>query len=282
MSHDPINLRPAPRPTPAHVPAQTGHVTLVGAGPGAADLLTLRAIRALRQATLVLVDDLVDAAVLRYVRRSARIVRCGKRGGAVSTQQGFIEAMLVAEALRGERVVRLKGGDPYVFGRGGEEVAALRAAGVAHTVVPGITAGIAAPAEAGIPVTDRRWAQGVLLVTGHAQPGSVGPDWAQLAQTARSGITLVIYMGITHCADITTALMAAGLPGRTPAAVVQNGCTPHSRSHVSTLRALAGDVQRLGMGSPAVLVIGDVVRAARALQDDVAPESLTPPIAASA
>lgn len=244
-----------------------GHVTLVGAGPGDPELLTLRAIRALRQATVVLVDDLVQEGVLRYVRQSARIVHCGKRGGAVSTQQGFIEAMLVAEALRGERVVRLKGGDPYVFGRGGEEVAALRAAGVPYTVVPGISAGIAAPAEAGIPVTDRRWAQGVLLVTGHAQPGHAGPDWAQLAQTARGGITLVIYMGITHCADITAALLAGGLAGTTPAAVLQNGCTPHSRRHVATLRTLAGDVQRLGMGSPAILVIGDVVRAAEAMQE---------------
>ena len=261
---------------------RAGHVTLVGAGPGAADLLTVRAIRALRQATVVLVDDLVDAGVLRYVRPSARIVHCGKRGGAVSTQQGFIEAMLVTEALHGERVVRLKGGDPYVFGRGGEEVAALRAAGVAHTVVPGITAGIAAPAEAGIPVTDRRWAQGVLLVTGHAQPGHAGPDWAQLAHTARGGITLVIYMGITHSADITAALMAAGLAGSTPAAVVQNGCTPQQRSHVGTLRTLAGDIRRVGIASPAILVIGDVVRAAALMQDGGSSIDLPTPRAATA
>ena len=261
---------------------RAGHVTLVGAGPGAADLLTVRAIRALRQATVVLVDDLVDAGVLRYVRPSARIVHCGKRGGAVSTQQGFIEAMLVSEALHGERVVRLKGGDPYVFGRGGEEVAALRAAGVAHTVVPGITAGIAAPAEAGIPVTDRRWAQGVLLVTGHAQPGHAGPDWAQLAHTARGGITLVIYMGITHSADITAALMAAGLAGSTPAAVVQNGCTPQQRSHVGTLRTLAGDIRRVGIASPAILVIGDVVRAAALMQDGGSSIDLPTPRAATA
>ena len=261
---------------------RAGHVTLVGAGPGAADLLTVRAIRALRQATVVLVDDLVDADVLRYVRKSARVVHCGKRGGAVSTQQGFIEAMLVTEALHGERVVRLKGGDPYVFGRGGEEVAALRAAGVAHTVVPGITAGIAAPAEAGIPVTDRRWAQGVLLVTGHAQPGHAGPDWAQLAHTARGGITLVIYMGITHSADITAALMAAGLAGSTPAAVVQNGCTPQQRSHVGTLRTLAGDIRRVGIASPAILVIGDVVRAAALMQDGGSSIDLPTPRAATA
>ena len=280
MSHDLIDLRAVP--APAAQPARAGHVTLVGAGPGDPELLTLRAIRALRQATVVLVDDLVAAGVLRYVRKSARIVHCGKRGGAVSTQQGFIEAMLVAEALRGERVVRLKGGDPYVFGRGGEEVAALRAAGVPHTVVPGISAGIAAPAEAGIPVTDRRWAQGVLLVTGHAQPSHAGPDWAQLAQTARGGITLVIYMGITHCADITSALMAAGLAGSTPAAVLQNGCTPSRRSHVATLRTLAGDVRRLGIVSPAILVIGDVVRAAEAMQDGEMSAAHPKPLAAIA
>ncbi len=284
MTPVPINLRPAPHrtPAPSAPPARAGHVTLVGAGPGDAELLTLRAIRALRQATVVLVDDLVQDGVLRYVRPSARIVHCGKRGGAVSTQQGFIEAMLVAEAWRGERVVRLKGGDPFVFGRGGEEVAALRAAGVAHSVVPGITAGIAAPAELGIPVTDRRWAQGVVFVTGHSQPGAPGPDWAQLARTARSGLTLVIYMGIAHCADITAALRAAGLAGSTPAAVVQNGGTPQCVGHVSTLSQLAGDIQRLGIGSPAILVMGDVVRAAQAWQADAPSIDRPTPLAAMA
>ena len=243
---------------------KAGHVTLVGAGPGDPELLTRRAIRALRQASVVLADDLVADGVLRYVRKGARIVRCGKRGGTVSTQQGFINAMLIAEAARGERVVRLKGGDPFVFGRGGEEVSALRAAGIACTVVPGVTAGIAAPAQLGIPVTDRRCAQGVMFVTGHTQPGAPGPDWRQLALAARGGITLVVYMGMARCAEIAAALLTGGLRGDTPAAVIENGCTPEQQAHVTDLGALADDVQRLGLGAPAVVVIGHVVRATQA------------------
>lgn len=282
----PVDLARALPLAPAHptLPAQPGHgnCTLVGAGPGNPDLLTIAAVKAIRQATVLLVDDLVDDAVLDWAAPAARVVHVGKRGGCQSTPQAFILRLMLQEVQQGERVVRLKGGDPYVFGRGGEEVAALRAAGVAHTVVPGITAGIAAPAEAGIPVTDRRWAQGVLLVTGHAQPGHAGPDWAQLAHTARGGITLVIYMGITHSADITAALMAAGLAGSTPAAVVQNGCTPQQRSHVGTLRTLAGDIRRVGIASPAILVIGDVVRAAALMQDGGSSIDLPTPRAATA
>jgi uroporphyrin-III C-methyltransferase len=155
-------------------------------------------------------------------------VHCGKRGGAVSTQQGFIEAMLVAEALRGERVVRLKGATPTSSAAAARKW--LRCAPPACPHRGARHHRRHRRAGPGIPVTDRRWAQGVLLVTGHAQPGGAGPDWAQLAQAARGGITLVIYMGITHGADITAALMAAGLAGSTPAAVVQNGCTPRSRA----------------------------------------------------
>lgn len=234
-------------------------VTLLGAGPGDPDLLTVKAVKALRRASVVLLDDLAGDGVLRYVRRSARVVPVGKRGGCAGTPQAFIHRLMVAEARRGECVVRVKGGDPYVFGRGGEEADALRAAGLDVDVICGISAGIAAPAAAGIPVTDRRHAPGVAFVTGHARDGGAGPDWAALA---RCGLTLVVYMGMARCAEICTRLLAAGMPAATPAAVVQAGSTPAMRQHLTTLGRLGGDVARLRLGSPAVIVVGDVVRVA--------------------
>jgi uroporphyrin-III C-methyltransferase len=239
----------------SHAPGDPGRVTLVGAGPGDADLLTVRAIKALRRATVALVDDLVDPGVLRYLRRSARIVPVGKRGGCVSTPQAFIHRLLVAEAKKGEQVVRLKGGDPFVFGRGGEEVDALREAGIEVEVVSGLTAGIAGPAAIGIPVTDRRCAPGVALVTGHAKPGGQGPDWAALA---RCGLTLVVYMGTQRVQDVVAPLLAAGLPGRTPAAVISAAHTPRQRHARCTLATLVATVQDEALASPAVLVIGEV------------------------
>lgn len=236
-------------------------VVLLGAGPGDPDLLTLKAVKALRRASVVLLDDLAGDALLRHVRRVARVVRVGKRGGCASTSQAFIERLMVAEARRGERVVRVKGGDPFVFGRGGEEADALRAAGLAVEVIPGITAGIAAPAAAGIPVTDRRHAPGVAFVTGHGREGGREPDWAALAA---SGLTLVIYMGMARVQAIADALRAGGLAGDTPAAVVQHGGLPAMRVHLGTLAALPADVAALGLGSPGVIVVGDVVRVAAA------------------
>jgi uroporphyrin-III C-methyltransferase len=234
-------------------------VTLLGAGPGDPELLTVKAVHALRRASVVLIDDLAGDGVLRYVRRSARIVRVGKRGGCVSTSQAFIDRLMVSEARRGERVVRVKGGDPFVFGRGGEEADALREAGVDVEVIGGITSGIAAPAAIGIPVTDRRHAPGVAFVTGHVRDGGTEPDWAALA---RSGLTLVIYMGMSRCAELSAALIAGGRDAAMPAAVVQHACTPRMRSHLTTLGRLADDVRRHGLRSPAVIVVGDVVRMA--------------------
>lgn len=266
-------------------------VTLVGAGPGDPELLTVKAIKALRRATVVLVDDLVDPGVLRYVRRSARIVPVGKRGGCISTPQAFIHKLMVAEAQRGERVVRLKGGDPFVFGRGGEEVDALRAAGLRVAVVSGLTAGIAGPAAVGIPVTDRRHAPGVALITGHAQvrdgdasssqtsgpssgpsKGSTSdpqPDWAALA---RSGLTLVIYMGVARVQTLVDELLQAGMPAARPAAVISAAHTPQQRALRSTLGRLAQDVAAHGMSSPAVLVVGDVAALGQ-LEDPVLQDS---------
>lgn len=230
-------------------------VYLVGAGPGAADLLTVRAVRVLRRATVALVDDLVDPGVLRWLRRSARVVPVGKRGGRASTPQAFIHRRLIAEARRGETVVRIKGGDPFVFGRGGEECDALRAAGLEVEVVPGLTSGIAGPAAVGIPVTDRRCAPGVALVTGHAQDGGPGPDWAALA---RSGLTLVVYMGVARADEVGNGLLAAGMAPATPAAVVCAAHTPRQRVARCTLGTLAATIAAQGLQSPAVLVVGAV------------------------
>lgn len=236
--------------------AAAGRVTLVGAGPGQADLLTVRAVKALRRATVALVDDLVDPSVLRYLRRSARVVPVGKRGGCVSTPQSFIHRLMVAEARRGEQVVRLKGGDPFVFGRGGEEVDALRGAGIEVEVISGLTAGIAGPAAIGIPVTDRRCAPGVVLVTGHTRAGGEGPDWEGLA---RSGLTLVVYMGTQRVAEIVQVLRAGGLADDTPAAVISAAHTARQRHARCTLGSLVQTLRaEPKLGSPAVLVIGAV------------------------
>ncbi|MCU0923349.1 MAG: uroporphyrinogen-III C-methyltransferase [Burkholderiaceae bacterium] len=233
-------------------------VTLVGAGPGDPELLTIKAVKALRQATVALVDDLVHPGVLRYLRRGARVLRVGKRGGCISTSQVFIQKLMVAEALRGERVVRLKGGDPFVFGRGGEECDALREAGIEVDVVNGLTSGLAGPAAIGVPVTDRRHAPGVALVTGHSGEGATEPDWAALA---RSGLTLVIYMGLARVGHIAASLLAAGLAGRTPAAVISHAHTERQRAALCALDTLADTVRTEALGSPALLVIGDVVQA---------------------
>jgi uroporphyrin-III C-methyltransferase len=243
-------------------------VTLLGAGPGDPDLLTVQAVKALRRATVALVDDLVHPGVLRYLRRNARVVHVGKRGGCVSTPQAYINRLMVAEAKHGECVVRVKGGDPFVFGRGGEEADALRKAGIAVRVVNGITAGMAAPAAMGVPVTDRRHTRGVALVTGHAEDPAQAPDWPALA---RCGLTLVIYMGMARVQTIADALMAGGLPMQTPAAVVCSAHTPAQRQAVCTLATLAATVRQRGLGSPAILVVGDVVQACPMWADEVKP-----------
>ena len=240
---------------PANIAATRPTVTLVGAGPGDPDLLTIKAVKALRRATVALVDDLVGPGVLAYLRRSTRIITVGKRGGCASTPQAFIHKLMVAEAQRGERVVRIKGGDPFVFGRGGEELDALHAAGIDVEVVGGLTAGLAGPAAVGIPVTDRRFAPGVALVTGHARDGGAGPDWAALV---KSRLTIVVYMGVSQVEGISAALLAAGMAAETPAAVISAATTAQQRHAVCTLGSLVQVVQREALASPAVLVIGDV------------------------
>jgi len=247
-------------------------VHLVGAGPGDPDLLTLKAVRAIRQATVLLVDDLVGAGVLRFARRSARIVPVGKRGGCASTPQAFIERLMAAEALRGERVVRLKGGDPFVFGRGGEEAEHLRALGLDVVVVSGITAGLAAATSIDVPLTHRDHAHGVIFVTGHARrdatPATSGdtttthrsPHWPTLAAAAAEGLTLVIYMGIATVESLQAGL-ATALPADTPVAIVQHASLPQQRAMLCVLGDLAATVQGEAIGSPAIIIVGDVVKA---------------------
>jgi uroporphyrin-III C-methyltransferase len=238
----------------------TGKVTLVGAGPGDPELLTLKALKAIQAATVLLVDDLVSPEVEAHASKAARIIRVGKRGGCKSTPQAFIEKLMVMAANEGENVVRLKGGDPFIFGRGGEEVEHLRAAGITVEVVNGITSGLAAVSSLGVPLTHREHAQGVIFLTGHAQKGARLPDWTALAATAREArLTLVIYMGVSSATRIQQELLT-GLPPDTPVAIVQRASLPDQRHAVTTLAELSATIEREGLGSPSVIVVGDVVR----------------------
>ena len=238
-----------------------GKVYLVGAGPGDPELLTLKAVKALARADVVMLDDLVDRRVLDYAP-GARVIEVGKRGGCKSTPQAFIERLMVRLASHGNVVARIKGGDPFVFGRGGEEALTLAKAGIECEVIPGITAGIGVPAALGIPVTHRGLARGVTFVTGHTRDGS-GPDWAALART---DTTLVIYMGMQRVVEITAALQAAGMPATTPAAAIQNGTTQFERHVIATLATLADAARAAVLGSPSLIVIGEVVGLAHATE----------------
>lgn len=235
-----------------------GKVFLIGAGPGDPEMITLKAIKALQAADVVLMDDLVNRDLLQHAPQ-ARVVEVGKRGGCKSTPQHFINRMMVALAEQGQTVARLKGGDPFLFGRGGEEMLALQAAGISAEVIPGITSGIAVPASIGVPVTHREFTHGVTFVTGHTQDGE-DPNWRALVE---GGTTLVIYMGMKHLATIVSDLLAAGLASDMPAAAIQQGTLPEQRHIISPLNMLPMAVQQEGLASPAIIVVGDVVRLAQ-------------------
>ncbi|BDU55163.1 uroporphyrinogen-III C-methyltransferase [Limnohabitans sp. TEGF004] len=236
-------------------------VTLVGAGPGDPDLLTLKAVKAIAAATVLLVDDLVSDAIVAYASPSARIIYVGKRGGCKSTPQAFIEKLMLQEALAGENVVRLKGGDPFIFGRGGEEVEHLQQQGVNVTVINGITAGLAGVTSLGVPLTHRAHAHGVLFITGHAKQGATDAvDWAALSHTAaQAKLTLVIYMGMSGAAQLQASLLD-GLSPHTPVAVIQHVSLSTQRHVVCTLSELHNTVVRDQMASPSVIVVGDVLQ----------------------
>ena len=234
----------------------SGKVYLIGAGPGDPELMTLKAARALGRADVVLVDELVNRGCLAHARSDAKVIEVGKRGGCQSTPQAFIEKLLIQFSRQGLIVARLKGGDPFVFGRGGEELQALLAQGIEVEVIPGVTAGLGVPAALGIPVTHRELSRGVTFVTGHTRDGSE-PDWQSLART---GTTLVIYMGLRNFDSIKQSLLQV-LDSRTPACIVENGTLKTQRQRVSTLESLSSQ----GFQGPSLIVIGEVVRFARSV-----------------
>ncbi len=237
-----------------------GKVHLVGAGPGDPELLTLKAVKAMRAADVLLVDDLVSDDVLAYANPEARIIYVGKRGGCRSTPQEFIERLMIAEARQGRTVVRLKGGDPFVFGRGGEECESLRAADIECEIVNGITAGLAAPTALGIPLTHRDICHGAIFITGHAgDDAATAPNWQALTAT---GLPLVIYMGVSRCESIQQELLDAGMRTSMPIAIIQNATRSDQRSIVTTLQELVSDIRASGIGSPAIMVVGETVRVA--------------------
>jgi uroporphyrinogen III methyltransferase/synthase len=237
--------------------AETGRVYLVGAGPGDPGLLTVRAVELIASADVIAYDRLIPSGALDGARSDAELIYVGKQPGEEGSSQERIAQLLIERAREGRTVVRLKGGDPFVFGRGGEEAEALRAAGVDYEVVPGVTAGVAAPAYAGIPVTHRDLASAVAFVTGHEDPEKDEPalDWAALG--AFPG-TLVLYMGARRLAAIAERLQAAGRPADEPAAVVERGTLPGQRTVVATLGTIAERAEAEGVGPPAITVVGPV------------------------
>ena len=237
-------------------PVRSGHVSLVGAGPGAADLLTLRAQRALQEADVIVYDRLVPEAVVAQGRREARRVYVGKAKGAEETSQAEINALIVREATAGNRVVRLKSGDPLIYGRAGEEMAALRAAGISFDVVPGITAAFAAAAETEIPLTLRDQSSALVFATGHDADGETLPNWAGLAL---SGATIAVYMGRTVAAKVATRLIEAGLSASTPVAVIENASRPDHRAYAGRLSDLAAIAAIDDIAGPVLILVGEVV-----------------------
>jgi uroporphyrin-III C-methyltransferase len=233
---------------------------LVGAGPGDPELLTLKAHKALQTATVVLVDDLVSEAIVQLIPPHVRVVQVGKRGGCQSTPQAFIHKLMVQAAQDGEQVVRLKGGDPFLFGRGGEEVEYLNSQGIEVEVINGITAGLAGVTSLGVALTHREHAHGVVFVTGHAKPGDQGTDWVALARTAHQArLTLVIYMGVKLAEQIQTQLLQ-GLPADTPVAIVQHVSLPEQRQAITRLDRLHSTLVEQQLGSPSIIVVGDVIQ----------------------
>jgi uroporphyrin-III C-methyltransferase len=243
----------------------SGKVYLVGAGPGDPELLTLKGSRVLKQADVVLHDDLVGEGVLQLAPPHAQVINVGKRCGKKGTSQEEINFLMVAMAVSGFQVVRLKGGDPLIFGRAGEEIAALRRANIEFEIVPGITAAAGAAATAQLPLTDRRSAHAVVFLTGHTAPGAAPTNWQALVSL---GATLVVYMPGHEYASLVGKLRAAGLPGDTPCAIISRATTAEEQVFSTNLHSLATAPQ---LPAPTLLVIGEVLRHA---EDRFLPEQL--------
>ena len=235
-----------------------GQVTLVGAGPGDPGLLTLAGRDALRQAEVLVYDRLVSAEILDHAPVSALRINVGKTSGYHPIPQDEINAILFEHASAGHRVCRLKGGDPFVFGRGAEELDYLRSRGIACRVIPGVSSTTAVPAMAGIPLTDRRHAASFAVITGHkAGPEALDSDWAAIAGGAD---TLVFVMGLTNLPEIAAGLVRHGRPASTPVAIIQDGTLPSQRVIIGTLASIQGDAERAGLQPPALIVVGTVVQ----------------------
>lgn len=243
-------------PAPA-VAGAVGTVTLLGGGPGDPGLLTVAGLEAIRTADVIVHDRLAPLEALVHARHDAEVVDVGKIPRGEFTPQERINELLVEHALAGRNVLRFKGGDNFVFGRGGEEAQACAEAGVPVAVIPGVSSSIAGPALAGIPVTHRTLVQGFCVVSGHVPPGDPRGtvDWAALART---GLTIVVLMGVANLAAIADALVAAGLDGETPAAVVADAGLPSMATARAPLADIAAEIRRAGIGAPAVVVIGEV------------------------
>ena len=242
---------------------QTGTVYLIGSGPGDLDLLTLRAARLIGEADAVVYDHLIADGVLDLVRAGAETIYVGKKTSNHTVPQDELNLLLVRLAREGKKVVRLKGGDPFIFGRGGEEIETLFEFGVPFEVVPGVTAAAGCAAYAGIPLTHRDHAQTVTFATGHLKDGSIGLDWPALARPKQ---TVVFYMGVGGIDEICQQMIAHGLPENHPAAVVQNGTTTRQRVLTADLATLPEKVKISGVTSPALIIVGTVVSLQSKLQ----------------
>ncbi len=238
-------------------PTPSGTVYIVGSGPGDLELLTLRAARLIGEADAIVYDHLIADGVLELARPDAEKIYAGKESSRHSLPQEQLNQLLVRLARAGRKVVRLKGGDPFVFGRGGEEIETLVDSGIPFEVVPGVTAAAGCAAYAGIPLTHREHAQAVTFATGHLKDGTINLDWPSLA---RPRLTVVFYMGVGGLAEICRQMIAHGLPADQPAAVVQNGTTRRQRVLTADLGTLPEKVAAAGIRSPALIIVGTVVR----------------------
>ena len=262
-----MNMDPLPAGFPLFPEMAYGEVWLVGAGPGDPRLLTLLAVHALRSADVIVHDALIDQRVLSLARPEAVCLPAGKRGGKPSSNQVDINDKVIALAREGKRVVRLKGGDPFVFGRGGEEARALAGAGIAFRIVPGLTSGLAAAALAGIPATTRETNHAIILATGHrALNEQSSLDWEALART---GQPIIVYMGVSQLAKIAEALQSAGLDPNTPVTIIVSATLADERVLDTRLAVAASDARANGIGSPALVIVGSIAALGTELREQL-------------